>query len=286
MHAPPMIRPLLIGIAVALVALLLLPLQLLAIALGLPLRRAIPMLYHRCVCALIGVRIHQVGRRSENSPLLVISNHASWLDISVIGAVAPVVFVAKREVATWPVFGWLAKLQRSVFVDRDRRLATGEATGEIAERMLGGDTVVLFAEGTSNDGGRVLPFRPALVGAVHRTLAQSSGGRSVTVQPLSVAYIDLGGMPIARGERARIAWYGDADLLPHLRGVLARGTVDVVVSWGEPILCEANADRKAITREAEVAVRRMTSAALRAARPYRGRQEEPQDALIDQSIRI
>src|SRR5262245_51806430 len=154
-----MIRPLLIAAAVALLTLLLLPLQLASIALRLPLQRYLPMIFHRIVCALIGVRIREIGVRSAERPLLVISNHASWLDISVISAVAPAVFVAKQEIAGWPVFGWLAKLQRSIFIDRERRHATGNATGEIAERLVGGDTVVLFAEGTSNDGGRVLPFR-------------------------------------------------------------------------------------------------------------------------------
>jgi 1-acyl-sn-glycerol-3-phosphate acyltransferase len=264
-----MIRPLLIGSAVALLTLLLLPLQLAAIALRLSLQRHIPMLYHRAVCALIGVRIRQVGIPSAERPLLVISNHASWLDICVISAVAPAVFVAKQEVASWPVFGWLAKWQRSIFIDRQRRSRTTQATGEIAERLIGGDTVVLFAEGTSNDGGRVLPFRSALIGAVHHALAQSAHASSVTVQPLSVAYVDLAGLPIARGERCRVAWYGDTDLLPHLRDVLARGAIDVVVSWGEPVACDVSADRKAIARDAEWAVRRMTSAALRAARPWR-----------------
>lgn len=264
-----MIRPLLIAIAVALLTLLLLPLQLAAIALRLPLQRRVPMFYHRVVCALIGVRVREIGIRSADRPLLVISNHASWLDICVISAVAPAVFVAKQEIAGWPIFGWLAKLQRSIFIDRDRRHRTRDATGEIAERLIGGDTVVLFAEGTSNDGGRVLPFRSALVGAVHKALAQSAHVDSVTVQPLSVAYVDLAGLPIARSERSRVAWYGDADLLPHLRDVLARGAIDVVVSWGQPVACNVDADRKIIARDAEWAVRRMTSAALRAARPHR-----------------
>lgn len=262
-------RPLLIATAVALLTLLLLPLQLVSIALRLALQRHIPMFYHRMVCALIGIRIREIGIRSTERPLLVISNHASWLDICVISAVAPAVFVAKQEIAGWPVFGWLARLQRSIFIDRDRRHRTGDATGEIAERLVGGDTVVLFAEGTSNDGGRVLPFRSALVGAVHKALAQSAHTNNVTVQPLSVAYVDLAGLPIARAERSRVAWYGDTDLLPHLRDVLARGAIDVVVSWGEAVACDVGADRKAITRDAEWAVRRMTSAALRAARPAR-----------------
>jgi 1-acyl-sn-glycerol-3-phosphate acyltransferase len=135
---------------------------------------------------------------------------------------------------------------------------------------------VLFAEGTSDDGGRVLPFRSALVGAVHQAVAQSTHAESVIVQPMSVAYVDMAGLPIARGERCRVAWYGDTDLLPHLREVLARGAIDVVVSWGEPVACGVGTDRKQITREAERAVRRMTSAALRAARPWRAPVVEPE----------
>jgi len=88
----------------------------------------------------------------------------------VVSALVPVVFVAKSEVAGWPLFGWLAKLQRTIFINRQARHQTGAATREIAGRLLGGDAVVLFAEGTSSDGGRVLPFRSSLVGAVHHAL--------------------------------------------------------------------------------------------------------------------
>src|SRR5205814_4432523 len=120
--------------------------QWISVALKLPTRRSIPVLYHRVVCALIGVRIRQIGERVREHPLLVVANHCSWLDISVISATAPVVFVAKREVASWLVFGLLAKLQRSVFVDRDRRHKTGEVNAEIAQRLGEGDPVVLFGE--------------------------------------------------------------------------------------------------------------------------------------------
>ena len=72
------------------------------------------------------------------------------------------------------------------------------------------------------------------------------------------------GLPVGRALRERVAWYGDADLLPHFAGVLASGSIDVTVSWGEPIAYDMNADRKQIARRAEAEVRRMTSAALRA----------------------
>lgn len=257
-----MIRVISILLVFAALTLVLLPFQLAGMALGLRLQRSLPHWYHRILCALIGVRIREVGVRSADSPALILSNHVSWLDICVISALSPVVFVAKREVAGWPVFGWLARLQRTIFINRQARHQTGAASREIAGRLLGGDAVVLFAEGTSSDGIRVLPFRSSLVGAVHHALGNSQHTH-VTVQPMSLAYHSLSGVPMGRGLRQRVAWYGDAALVPHLLAVLASGAVDVTVSWGAATAYDMSADRKAITRDAEQSVRRMTSAALR-----------------------
>jgi 1-acyl-sn-glycerol-3-phosphate acyltransferase len=80
---------------------------------------------------------------------------------------------------------------------------------------------------------------------------------------MSLAYVGFGGVPMGRGLRERVAWYGDADLIPHLLGVLASGAIDVRVSWGEAVAYGVSADRKAIARDAEKSVRRMTAAALR-----------------------
>jgi 1-acyl-sn-glycerol-3-phosphate acyltransferase len=259
-----MIRIVSIVSAFVALTLALLPFQLIGIAFDLRLQRTIPHLYHRILCVLIGIRISEVGRRSTATPALILSNHVSWLDVCVITALAPVVFVAKSEVAGWPVFGWLAKLQRTIFINRQARHQTGAATREIARRLLGGDAVVLFAEGTSSDGIRVLPFRSSLVGAVHHALGNSTRHTHITVQPMSLAYVGFGGVPMGRGLRERVAWYGDADLIPHLLRVLSSGAVDVTVSWGEATAYDMSTDRKAIARDAEKSVRRMTAAALRA----------------------
>ncbi|QWG22600.1 1-acyl-sn-glycerol-3-phosphate acyltransferase [Bradyrhizobium sediminis] len=258
-----MIRVIAIALAFVALTLVLLPFQLIGLAFDLRLQRSVPHLYHRMLCALIGVRIREVGLRTADSPALILSNHASWLDICVISALGPVVFVAKSEVAGWPLLGWLAKLQRTIFINRQARHQTGAATREIAGRLLGGDAVVLFAEGTSSDGIRVLPFRSSLVGAVHHALGSSAHHTHVTVQPMSLAYLSFSGVPLGRGLRERVAWYGDADLIPHLARVLASGAVDVTVSWGEAVAYDMSADRKAIARDAEQSVRRMTAAALR-----------------------
>jgi 1-acyl-sn-glycerol-3-phosphate acyltransferase len=260
-----MIRVISIALAFVALTLALLPFQLIGMVFDLRLQRTIPHLYHRILCALIGVRIREVGTRSAARPAMILSNHVSWLDICVITALGPVVFVAKSEVAGWPVFGWLARLQRTIFINRQARHQTGAATKEIAGRLLGGDAVVLFAEGTSSDGIRVLPFRSSLVGAVHHALGAGTQHTHVTVQPMSLAYVSLSGLPMGRGLRERVAWYGDAELIPHLFSVLASGAVDVTVSWGEAVAYDMRADRKAIARDAEFSVRRMTAAALRGA---------------------
>jgi 1-acyl-sn-glycerol-3-phosphate acyltransferase len=149
----------------------LMPVQALLLRLGSrgkrPPLRHFPNWYHRTLCRLLGVRLHVDGALTPGTPTLLLSNHVSWLDIPVLSAMAPVSFVAKREVGTWPLVRTLARLQRTVFVDRERRLTVGVTTSEIEERLSAGDAVVLFAEGTSNDGNRVLPFRR------HRPAAQS-----------------------------------------------------------------------------------------------------------------
>src|SRR5712671_944152 len=249
--------------AMAAITALLLPFQWLAVKLGLPLRRRIPGLFHRMMCAILGVRVRVIGRRMPEHPLLIVANHSSWLDIPVITAVAPVVFVAKREVATWPVVGLLAKLQRSVFVDRTRRHKTRDVNSEIARRLAEGDPVLLFGEGTSSDGNRVLAFRTALIGSARDALAEAEHVERVWIQPLSVAYTAMLGLPLGRQSRCCVAWYGAASLLPHLRQLVARGAIDVTVSWGDPGAYDEFSDRKTVAAQLEGDVRAMTVAALR-----------------------
>lgn len=282
-----MIRFIVVIALVVAVTLLLLPFQLISLACDLRYKRTIPQLYHRILCALIGVRIREVGQRNCGAPALILSNHVSWLDICVISALAPVVFVSKREVSRWPVLGWLAKLQRTIFIDRQARHRTGDATREIGGRLKGGDAVVLYAEGTSSDGVRILPFRSALVGAVHQALAGSSPDAAITVQPISLAYVGFGGLPIGRALRHRVAWVGDVELVPHLIGVLSCGAVDVTVSWGDAMAITSGADRKQIARDAERSVRRMTAIALASCRicdPASSKSPDRSMKVIDRAV--
>jgi 1-acyl-sn-glycerol-3-phosphate acyltransferase len=247
----------------ALATLPLMPLQWLSVALKSPLRRTIPVLYHRFLLALLGIRVRRTGVPTDKRPLLIVANHSSWLDISIITAQAPVVFVAKSEIARWPFFGLLAKLQRTVFVERDRRHKTGEVNAQIAQRLAEGDPVLLFGEGTAGDGNRVLPFRTALIGAARDAIASAEHVREIFIQPLSIAYVSQQGIPLGRHLRPRAAWYGKMKLVGHIGRIVRIGAIDVSVTWGEPIAYNAETDRKTLARQLETSIRRATIAALR-----------------------
>jgi 1-acyl-sn-glycerol-3-phosphate acyltransferase len=235
------------------------PTQWVALKLRLPLLRLVPMYYHRLCLKLLGIRVSVHGVPAGDRPLMLVANHSSWIDILVLSSITPVMFIAKSEIASWPLVGLLAKLQRTVFVDRSRRQATNDVNREIASRMAEGDGVVLFGEGQAGDGNTVLPFRTALFGALRDVLGSASRGY---VQPVSVAYTRLHGLPMGRQFRSWAAWYGDLDLLPHFLRVLRDGAIDVVVSFGEAVTVGTDTDRKLLARRTEDAVRRMTAAAL------------------------
>jgi 1-acyl-sn-glycerol-3-phosphate acyltransferase len=214
-----------------------------------------PVLFHRLFLRMFGLHVEVQGAPAREAPVLVVANHLSWLDISVLGSLMPLSFVAKSEVADWPVVGLFARLQRTVFIDRARRTHTAAVNAAVAQRLAAGDAIVLFPEGTSSDGNRVLPFRSALVGAARTALA-GGGAEKIHLQPLAITYTRRNGLPLTRRERPEVAWYGDMDLAPHLLGFLAGGPFDARVTWSEPIPFDAETDRKRATAEAEAAVRR------------------------------
>jgi 1-acyl-sn-glycerol-3-phosphate acyltransferase len=230
--------------------------------LRLPGRRALGASYFKLLNRILRVRVRVDGVPVTDKPVLILSNHVSWLDIPVMGSVTPLVFISKREVGDWPLVGPAARFLHTIFVDRSRRQKTAEVNAKIASKMSGGDPVVLFAEGTSSDGNRVLQFRSALVGAASDVLTQNKN--EVLLQPVSISYPRIDGLPMGRGHRPRVAWYGDMDFVPHLKDYVLHGGVDAVVTFGEPVAFDGG-DRKSIVRLIEKTVRQMRNEALRGA---------------------
>ena len=234
------------------------PVQWLFLKLGSRAARTFPNRYHRIVAKLFGFHIRVTGEPVTGEGVLMVANHTSWADIIIFSAATPLSFVSKAEVARWPLFGTLARLQRTVFVERTRRSATGESRDEIRERLLAGDTLLLFPEGTSHDGNRVLPFKSALLGAAEAVLAN---GRHVKVQPVSAAFTGLYGLPMGRENRPLFAWYGDMEMVPHLWEALKAGPLDVVVQFHPPFSLDMM-DRKTLAKEAQEVVQTGVAQAL------------------------
>ncbi|HMI96971.1 MAG TPA: 1-acyl-sn-glycerol-3-phosphate acyltransferase [Micropepsaceae bacterium] len=244
------------------VTVILLPLQWAAVKLRLPARRSIPYRYHRFVCRLFGVRISVLGAPLRGGGLMT-ANHTGWFDIPILSAVAPVSFVAKMEVGQWPFFGTLARLQRTIFIRRERAKAL-EDRDTIRKRLLEGDALVLFPEGTSSDGNRVLPFRSALLSAAELDLGEDAADhqRHASVQPVSIALVGLHGMPMGRENRPFYAWYGDMELVPHLWEALKSGPMDVIVEFHKPTSIDETGGRKELAAWCEAAVRAGLTRAL------------------------
>lgn len=229
-------------------------------ALGLVCRRrwvaTFPRFYHRQCRRILGIELRQLGNPTGDRPVLFVANHVSYLDITVLGSLLAASFVAKTEVAGWPLFGWLARLQRSVFVDRRAR-STARQRDSIAERLAAKEALILFPEGTSGDGNRLLPFKSALF-----AVAEHASAGPVTVQPVSIAYTKLDGIPLGRALRPFFAWYGSMALAPHLWRMLGLGTVEVVVEFHPPTTLAECGSRKMLARYCEQRIAEGLAAAL------------------------
>jgi len=215
----------------------------------------IPFRFHRWLLRVFGIRVKTIGAIEPGGGVLIAANHSSWIDIILISSVGPISFIAKSEVDTWPGFGLLARLQKTIYVARNRRSKTAEQRDEIKERLGQGDTIVLFPEGTSSDGNRVLNFKSALMSAAEGTIPDGKGGeKPIRVQPVSIAYTKLHGLPMNRPYRPFYAWYGDMDLVPHLWDMARLGPFDVEIVIHPSMTVADVGSRKALAAKCEAMV--------------------------------
>lgn len=218
-------------------------------------------LYWAAICRCIGLSVRSIGvppATQAGRRVIYVANHCSWLDIPVLGGRLEACFVSKDEVASWPGVSLVARLGRTVFVTRTRR-ATGRERDVMQARLAAGDNLLLFPEGTSSDGGRVLPFRSAF-------FAVALGEQPPLIQPVSVAYDRLGGMRTGRSTRPVFAWYGDMDLARHFWRLAQWRGMRATVLLHPPLDPVDYADRKALAQAAWDAVAG-GAAALRQNRP-------------------
>jgi 1-acyl-sn-glycerol-3-phosphate acyltransferase len=250
------------AVAVLLVALawtlLLVPVQILSVRFRWrQMAEAIPVIYHRGLAWLMRVRVRVVGDMSRRRPTLFVANHVSWLDIIVLDTLIRGSYVTKREVMGWPGFGTLAKLQRCIFIERKAH-RTKDHKDEMQVRLEEGDNLILFAEGTSSDGMRILPFKSSFFALAEAPV----NGEPLTVQPVSIAYCRLNGLPVGRRWMPIFAWTGDDALVPHLWRFLNAGPSEVEVAFHQPIRIASFASRKELAAWCQTVVGFGVSAGL------------------------
>ncbi|MEJ1495148.1 MAG: lysophospholipid acyltransferase family protein [Candidatus Sedimenticola sp. (ex Thyasira tokunagai)] len=217
-----------------------LPPYLLIYPLGRGIRRPYAAVWYRIACRLAGVRYRVEGEPTRDMSVLLVANHVSYLDIPLLGALTNASFISKSEVSSWPLFGFLAKIADTLFIERIPTRAKLQSR-RIAERLDGGESMILFAEGTSSPGDTVLPFKSALFGVVDILPEQLP----LTVQPVTLAYTRFfNGEPLLESDRALYGWYGDMELLPHLRAVMGLQGVEVVVTFHSALPAQTFENRK------------------------------------------
>jgi 1-acyl-sn-glycerol-3-phosphate acyltransferase len=203
-------------------------------------------IYWSVFSRLLGFRVRVIGASAaaaDGRRVVFVSNHSSWLDIAVLGGRLEGCFVSKADVIHWPVISIVARLGRSVFISR-KRGTTGRERDAMTARLAGGDNLILFPEGTTSDGSRVMPFRSAFFAIA----MAPPGGAPPLVQPVSVAYDRLAGLPIGRAGRPLFAWYGDMDIASHFWRLAQHRGLRATVLLHTPLDPARFADRKALSQ--------------------------------------
>lgn len=220
-------------------------------------------LWHRASLRIAGLSVHRYGRPCETRPALLVANHVSYLDIPVLGTAIDCVFVAKREVASWPLIGYLARMARTIFIDRVAAHAPIQCT-MLRKRLAGGESLLVFPEGTSSDGSDLLPFKSTLFEAA----TGDNAGASILVQPISIAYTRSRDGRALEGEaRLLYAWCDDAILLPHLWNVLTLPGAEITLHFHPSVRPDAFASRKELAAYARRMIAGGLETSLRGDRP-------------------
>lgn len=202
-----------------------------------------PWLWHKGLCRILGLKVQVEGTPCTDRQVIFIANHMSYLDIPVIGSTLKASFVAKGEVAAWPVFGFLSKLQQTAFISRSRT-TLGNDKNNLETMLKDGRSMIIFPEGTSTDGRAVVPFKSSLF-----SIALADDGTDIWLQPMSISIVDVHGRdPDAQEVRDLYAWHGDMELAPHLSAFGKLSGATIKLTFHAPVQARALNDRKVLAK--------------------------------------
>ena len=196
-------------------------------------------LFHKLALWFMNIDVEVTGvDYSHKVATLYVSNHLSYIDIPILGSLINAKFIAKAEISSWPFIGFLSRIGNTVFINRNLKFLKKNKT-LIFEQMSKGENLILFPEGTTSDGIRVLNFKSSLFSSVEN--------RNIMIQPIVIYYKSVNGIPLNRWLKPIIAWYGDMDLKPHLINIFKLISIKAKVIFLPPINGKNFNDRKDMT---------------------------------------
>jgi 1-acyl-sn-glycerol-3-phosphate acyltransferase len=207
-----------------------------------------PRAYHAFLCRVFGIRVIVDGDIATGKNLVYVGNHISYLDIEALGSILHGSFVAKKEVESWPFFGLMGKMQRTMYISRNPADAPRE-TKAMMERMEEGIPLIIFPEGTSSDGTRILPFKSSFF--------EIFLNKDIRIQPFTISVVEFDGRKVDNQTlRDCYAWYGDMTLTPHLWNFAKGKGAILKITFQEPIPSSAFENRKMLSAAAHESVSR------------------------------
>ena len=196
-------------------------------------------IFHKLLLWLLNINVEVIGKRDQNNlPTLYVSNHLSYLDIPVLGSILNGRFIAKNDISNWPIIGNLSKVGNTIFINRNLSFLKANKS-IIMDYISRGDNVILFPEGTTSDGIRILNFKSSLFTSLEE--------KNILIQPIVINYKSINGMPLNRWLKPIIAWYGDMELKPHLINILKLFSIKVKIIFLPPLNGKDFTNRKDMT---------------------------------------
>ena len=195
-------------------------------------------IFFRGLVNIFGIKV-KVSGKIDDKKILYVSNHISYLDIFILGSITKGLFVAKSEIKSWPLINKIAALGRTIFVNRSNILSIKKQVNILSNYLKKNENLILFPEGTSSDGSKVLPFKSSLF-----SLIELKEFREYKIQPISISYSKIDGMPVEKKFRPFFAWFGNMDLVSHAWKFLGLGLSEVDIKFHKPIKFNAFKNRK------------------------------------------
>lgn len=241
------LRLILIIVFLALIIFISIPIQFFCNVIGSKVKKLYPLLFYRMIKIITGININfdSTKLNKKNTGVLYIANHVSWFDIICLGTLLNARFIAKKEVSQMGIFGFLANLSNTYFIDTENKNKIIEYNKIIQQKLLDGENFIIFPEGTTSDGNGVINFKSSMLECVF------GKNKIVCIQPISICYSKINNLPMGIYSRRNIAWVGDTPMVSAMANFLKSGRITVDIIFHNLMTTDKFRDRKELAIHCE-----------------------------------